>query len=52
LKKHLDKKFEELSIQITKERNDELEKIRREMKEFHSDGDSTIMSEFYNRIKS
>lgn len=35
IEKHLDEKFKELSDQISKERNEELDKIREEMKTLH-----------------
>lgn len=39
IEKHLDKKFDELSDKITRERSDELDKIREEMLKLHgSDG--------------
>lgn len=38
IEKHLDKKFDDLSKQISKERNDEIEKLRKEMEMLHKDG--------------
>lgn len=38
IEKHLDKKFHELSDQITKERESELEDIRQQMRDLHKDG--------------
>jgi len=38
IQKHLDKKFNELSKQISKERQDEIQKLREEMEGLHKDG--------------